>query len=581
MEEAKQEIQKASDDFLASGIEIKVQEQTRTLALATLVGTDMVERVSFDREGAMRQAQEKSHRSWFADPFLLFWNIFSVARIPVPVAIQEEILLQDVRNLFPELELEAAEPAFVFMSQEDVWTATVTPGQSGNSIDRETFFDQLSRHLSFFDYLPVILNVDYVEPTITQEHAQTQIDQAILWLSRAPLTFQATRGDATDTITLEQKDLQTMIAPSLLEAPTISKEVFDLWTETVAAPFEQQAINAKFVIENGRVKEFVPNTPGYLVDHEATYQNILAFFGTEEQEEIEIVFTQTQPEIAVSEVNDLGIGEKLGVGTSSYRGSPYNRILNITNGVRLLNGLLIAPDQTFSLLDPLRPFDSANGYYSELVIKGDKIEPEMGGGLCQIGTTTFRAALNTGLPIVERSNHSLVVSYYNDPKNGNPGTDATIYDPAPDLKFTNDTGHYILFQAEMNTQTQQLIFTFWGTSDGRLASYSAPVVSSWISAGERQDIETLDLEPGEEKCQASHIGANASFVYTVQKSDGTVEERIFESHYRPLPEICLIGVEELTPVIEETGGETVETGPTNDQIIPEEGSPLPEEIPTP
>ena len=568
-EEAQESTQRVVDHFLANGVEVRAEGESQTLTLATLVGTDMVEHASFGVDTALLQAKINRHTSWFVNPFLLAWNIFFPVRVFLPVTIQEELLLQDVRNLFPELELEVSEPTFVFTFQNNEWIGEVIPGKSGNEINRQIFLDQLRDHLSSFDALPVILDVQYVDPTISVAQAQAQMDQALSGLTRAPLTFRATRGDLTDTIVLEQEDLKTMIVPTSLETPTISKEAFDLWTETVAASFEQQAVNAKFIIENGRVREFIPNTPGYFVDHDLTYQNLLTFFQEEALGEIEMVFIQTQPEISVSEVNDIGIAEKLGVGTSSYRGSPYNRILNITNGVRLLNGVLIAPDQTFSLLEALRPFDSTNGYYSELVIKGDKIEPEMGGGLCQIGTTTFRVALNSGLPIVERSNHSLVVSYYNDPQNGNPGTDATIYDPAPDLKFTNDTGHFILFQAEMNTQTQQLTFTFWGTSDGRQASYSAPIVSSWIPVGETQKIETLDLEPGEEKCQSAHIGANASFVYTVRKSEGTVEERTFESHYRPLPEICLIGVEELTPIIAE-GVEEESAIPLEDTEVLEE-----------
>jgi len=230
--------------------------------------------------------------------------------------------------------------------------------------------------------------------------------------------------------------------------------------------------------------------------------------------------------------------------------------MNIQNGVKLLNGLLIAPGETFSLVAALSPFTLENGYLPELVIKGDKIEPEVGGGLCQIGTTTFRATMNSGLLVTERSNHSLVVSYYNDPSNGNPGTDATIYDPAPDFKFTNDTDDYILFQAENLKDIKQLRFTFWGTNDGRKGSYSPPIVTRWIPVGETQNIETLDLEPGVEECQSAHIGADATFVYTVEKIDGEKIETTFDSHYRPLPKICLIGVEELSeetaPVDEES-----------------------------
>ena len=81
--------------------------------------------------------------------------------------------------------------------------------------------------------------------------------------------------------------------------------------------------------------------------------------------------------------------------------------------------------------------------------------------------------MNSGMPIVERRSHSLAVSYYFDPENGNPRTDATIYEPSPDFKFLNDTGYYILIATDVNTINGQLTFTLWGTSDGRQGSYSA------------------------------------------------------------------------------------------------------------
>ena len=187
----------------------------------------------------------------------------------------------------------------------------------------------------------------------------------------------------------------------------------------------------------------------------------------------------------------------------------------------------------------------AGGYLPELVIKGDEIKPEVGGGLCQIGTTLFRMAMSAGMEIVERRNHSLVVKYYNDPTNGNPGTDATFYDPKPDFRFRNDTANYVLIQTEMNTVTGELRFYLWGTNDGRKAYYSKPAVKRWIPYGAPKEIGTTKLKPGEKECQNAFKGADASFTYTREFSDGREkEETVYESHYRALPKICLVGVEE-------------------------------------
>lgn len=333
--------------------------------------------------------------------------------------------------------------------------------------------------------------------------------------------------------------------------------------------------DAKFTIgEDERVEQFQPSQKGYQLDAEATVAALNESFYAEREEDLspsaEIVVSVIEPRVSTADVNELGITEVIGVGYSNFSGSPRNRIHNIGVGAAKLDGLLIEPDEEFSLLNALKPFTGAAGYLPELVIKGDKIKPEIGGGLCQIGSTTFRAAMKSGLKISQRRNHSLVVSYYNDPRNGNPGTDATIYDPAPDLKFINDTGNYILIKTSMNAQTGDLVFTFWGTSDGRSADYTQPIVHSWIPAGPTKYVQTEDLEPGQERCQGAHPGANASFTYTVTMPDGTVEEEVYSSHYRALPRICLVGADPEA----ETEGEAGES--TEDAIDQVDISDLPE-----
>ena len=96
----------------------------------------------------------------------------------------------------------------------------------------------------------------------------------------------------------------------------------------------------------------------------------------------------------------------------------------------------------------------------------------------------------------------------------------------------------------MNEASGELAFSMWGTHDGRSASYTAPLVKKWIPYGEPKIVETNKLAPGEKKCQKPFRGAQAEFTYLRILADGTSEERVFSSSYRPLPEICLLGVVE-------------------------------------
>ncbi len=318
----------------------------------------------------------------------------------------------------------------------------------------------------------------------------------------------------------------------------------------IGSAIGEDAENAKFEVDSdGKVVEFQASRVGLGLDVTSTYAAMQASFDARltsvTNTPIRLVLAEVQPDIATGEVNNLGIEEVLGVGVSNFSGSPLNRIKNIKNAVRKLNGLLIKSGEEFSAIKYTEPYTIAGGYLAEKVIKGDEIKPEIGGGLCQVGTTLFRMAMNSGMKITERRNHSLVVSYYNDPRNNQPGTDATIYDPAPDFRFLNDTGNYILLQTSMNEKTGELKFTMWGTSDGRKGSYTKPLVSKRLPAGPARITETTNLPPGKRECQHAFPGAVASFTYTRILADGTIEDQVFDSYYRPLPEICLVGVEKV------------------------------------
>lgn len=429
----------------------------------------------------------------------------------------------------------------------------------GVAFSYEDMFGRIQSLWSSFETPEIVINTHAQEPDIRESDVQQII-------KRLPVVIQHDGLSVTYSNPVTREDFVWNISSeSIANWLEVQKDTdgtygFGLQKDNVLA-FLQQKINsqvnqdardAKFAIaNNGKVSEFQGSRAGIAVDEDIMYSAINTAILQRTWHDQGIVKTvalvtkQTEPQVKTGEVNNLGIREILGVGHSKFNGSPTNRIKNIRHAVvDKLNGMLIKPGEEFSMIKAVGPFDSAtsSGYVTELVIKGDRIVPELGGGLCQVGTTMFRAAMNSGLSITQRRNHSLVVPYYNDLSNGNPGTDATIYDPSPDLRFVNDTGNYILIATEMNTKTFDLYFTLWGTSDGRKGYYTPPKVLKWIPTGPEQIIETTDIPVGSLQCQDRHVGAEASFTYIIEKPTGEKIERVFDSYYRPLPKICLKGV---------------------------------------
>ncbi|MBU4257314.1 VanW family protein, partial [Patescibacteria group bacterium] len=223
-----------------------------------------------------------------------------------------------------------------------------------------------------------------------------------------------------------------------------SEEIKKYLQESIAPEINQKPTDAKFEIKDGRVAEFQQSKDGLELNIEAALAEIENEFIQNQKNEIELAAVELKSGVQTEKINNFGIKEIIGIGHSNFAGSPTNRRHNIKTGAQALNGILIKPDEEFSLNSALGEIDASTGYLPELVIKGNKTIPEYGGGLCQIGTTMFRGALDSGLPITMRRNHSYRVSYY-EPA----GTDATIYNPLPDLRFINDTGNYILIQSRI------------------------------------------------------------------------------------------------------------------------------------
>jgi len=170
------------------------------------------------------------------------------------------------------------------------------------------------------------------------------------------------------------------------------------------------------------------------------------------------------------DLKEKGIKDLIATGHSSYYGSPGNRMFNISFGTEKYNGMLIAPGTEFSFNELLGNVDSTSGFKPEKVIKENKLKLEYGGGICQVSTTLYRAALLAGLPITQRKPHSWKVSYYG--QSMGHGLDATIYPGVADLRFMNDTPGDLLIQAY--TIGAEDYFKIYGTADGRVTNLEGP-----------------------------------------------------------------------------------------------------------
>jgi vancomycin resistance protein YoaR len=487
------------------------------------------------------------------------------APIPLPVTLDRGALRRQLEEAFAERIAPAKDARLVVRVNDDGSHAVaVLPEEEGRNIDFDRVLAEAEERLMELGGSEIRVRITRELPTLARADVAPLENGVAAALERAPLTARADEHEW-------EIDKETL-AGWLAAVPTGGgepKALLGLDGEKVAAFLDAKAPavarapkDAVFEMKDGKVATFEPAIDGRELDIDASIGAIgRAVFQPggpgADGAPVDLVIAVDPPRITTEASNPYGIKEIIGVGETNFRGSPPNRRHNIRVGADALNGLLVKPEEEFSLLAALGEIDAAAGYLQELVIKENRTIPEYGGGLCQIGSTTFRAVLASGLPVTERRNHSYRVPYYERDGDGSyigPGKDATIYDPAPDFKFRNDTGRHILITTAIDGN--RLTFAFWGTRDGRVAEQTDSKVFGIVPPPPKKVIETTDLPPGVEKCtESAHVGSRAVFTYTVTYPDGRVATEDFHSHYKPWQEVCLVGVDPNAIVPDNAGGQ--------------------------
>lgn len=235
-----------------------------------------------------------------------------------------------------------------------------------------------------------------------------------------------------------------------------------------------------------------------------------------------------KPEIDGSNLGALGVTTLIGRGDSNYAGSIDGRATNIEVGTALMNGTLIPPGGEFSFNHAIGVISEDQGFVEAQVIDGERIGRDIGGGICQVSTTVFRAAFEAGLPITERNPHRYRIPFY-EMDGWPPGLDASILQPegdpfgGGDFRFANPSNSWMLVEAW--TTGEQVVVNIYGTDLGYTVKVSDPIFGKTIPID--PDLETVDdeLDPGSWK-QTEHAqeGIEVNFVRDVADSNGNLIE---------------------------------------------------------
>jgi len=352
------------------------------------------------------------------------------ADVSPPTRVLEKALAYEVGRIGKVVDHPHRDAALVLRRLRPI----VLPAQAGRVLDREAACDVIVHSLAGFQRGHVALPVRTDNPKVRAADLAPVATRVRTALAR-PVRMKL--GVASWWLPKRQLAAMLALPHDGTRALRVGGPGATRYFARLGRGIDQPARDATFrPLQSGRVV-VVPARNGRVVHELATGRNILAAALAPGDRTARVVVTHVRPHRTTAQARALGITARIGRYETIYGGDP-NRIHNVQLVAHLVDGKLIAPGATFSFNHATGARTADKGFREAPVIINGELTTGLGGGVCQVSTTVFNAAYEAGLNITERTNHALYISHY--PQ----GRDATVNYPDVDLKFVNDTKHWIL-----------------------------------------------------------------------------------------------------------------------------------------
>lgn len=335
---------------------------------------------------------------------------------------------------------------------------------------------------------------------------------------------------------------------------TYDQEALDKILNEIADEFYQEMENSSMTRANGSFV-ITDEKEGRKMDMNATREAVAGAIEAMESASVGIVADVVEAEIGYAD--NLNVTDLLGSFSTTYSGGDVNRNTNLVVGCEYINGTVLAPNEVFSAEKSLGEQTYERGYRSAGVYVNGKVESGMGGGVCQITTTVYNAAIMAELEIVERFPHSMTVGYV--PL----GRDAAIADGYKDLKIKNNTEFPIYLEAyAANGVLQVNIYGNESRDANRSVAFDTVYEGTIPKPGEIVK-EDPELQEGERVItHTGRTGSKVSVYKTVYDGQKQVSRDWFSSSsYRAVADEVSVG----TKPLDAMAGETLTPGIDDDK----------------
>jgi len=335
------------------------------------------------------------------------------------------------------------------------------------------------------------------------------------------------------------------------------------WNETLG----KDAIDAQLEMDSVEGLIIIPEVIGQSVDMSATFKQLPGRWRKIEPVQVKIVIAEKVPLVSSEDLKIMG---ELASYDTWYRVYEVDRTHNLSRATWIVNGTMVAPGEEFSFNKTVGPRTQTTGFRDALVIVGNKLEPGIGGGICQVSSTLYNACLLAGMEIVERHNHGLAVSYV--PL----GMDATVAYGLQDFRFKNNTDYPIYIRSVADGG--KLTVNIYGHLSHKKKIETSHVVDQIIPFEYLEEIDP-ELQAGESRID--HAGFPGYIVRSFrtfydESEEVLISEFLARDVYKPFAEITYIAPPEISVPDDPIGppiepGEETGEGAVGDDPVDEQG----------
>jgi len=298
--------------------------------------------------------------------------------------------------------------------------------------------------------------------------------------------------------------------------------------------FVKPAVDASFEITNQNTMAIKSEHVGLVFDSEALSSQIKGINIYKPISEIKVELKDQLPNLTAAQLEDQKITGLLASYTTRFDPTQTARSENVRIAAKALDMAVVKPGDTLSFNQIVGERKVESGYKDAYIIVNGQFVPGLAGGICQVSSTLYNTGLLANLPVSQRSNHDLEISYV--PL----GQDATVAYPNLDLKFNNNTGGYLLLRSR--TSANSVTIELYGKVKPGQDVVITNTTESIIPVEEQRLVDETLAHGVSIVKQHGQPGSIVKSIRTVKVNGKVVStEPLQQSLYKAVPTIIAVG----------------------------------------